>query len=781
MLGGVMRHDPPSQVNDSPLFTEHLPPEESACDAMAGRASAGGTAGQATQPAASGQPPGPLADLLAGRLHDPFGYLGLHAEAGGYVLRVFEPRALEVWLLAAPDAGQGEVLLARADSAGLFEWRGVQPPAWPYRLRARFDGGSEREWHDPYSFAAQIGEDELYLFNEGRLTQAWRTLGCQRAPQGAAVQGFRFAVWAPNAERVSVIGDWNQWDGRVHPMRARGGSGVWELFIPDLPPGALYRYELRNRDSGAVFSRSDPYGQRYEVRPGNASVTPVAPAHVWADDSWLAQRATANWLEQPISIYEVHAGSWRRHPDGRFYTYRELAEALVPYVVDLGYTHIEFLPLTEHPLDESWGYQSVGYFAPTSRFGSADDLKHLIDCCHRAGIGVILDWVPGHFPSDPFALARFDGTALYEHDDPRMGLHPDWGTCVFNFERTEVRSFLLSSASWWLSEFHFDGLRVDAVASMLYLDYSRKHGEWLPNRYGGRENLGAIDFLRELNALVHGEFPGALTFAEESTAWPMVSRPGWLGGLGFSMKWNMGWMHDILSYFVHDPVHRRYHHHQLTFGQLYAYTENFVLPLSHDEVVHGKRSLLDRMPGDTWQRFAGLRLLLSVQALSPGRKLSFMGNEFGQGREWNSQQELDWSLLAIDWHRGVHSLARDLNRLYRAEAALHQLDFDAAGFEWIDCNDSDQSVLTFIRRTRDGRHLVIALNFTPVPRLGYRVGVPKAVGYREILNTDSALYGGSNLGNAGYVQATGQPWSGQPASIELTLPPLAALVLQPAG
>ena len=725
----------------------------------------------------------PLARLLDGRLGDPFGYLGLHRDGAGYLLRVFEPHAREVRLLQPDEPGRsslhtGTQPLQRVHPAGLFEWRGAQRPAWPYRLSATFDNGDTRDWHDPYSFAAQIGDADLYLFNEGRLTQAWRTLGCEPAPAGA-VPGFRFSVWAPNAERVSVIGNWNQWDGRVHPMRSRGSSGVWELFLPDLPSGSLYRFEIRSRDSGAVFTRSDPYARAYEVRPGNASVTPAPGAHTWTDQRWLARRAEANWLEKPMSIYEVHAGSWRRHPDGRFYSYRELAEALIPYVIELGYTHIEFLPLTEHPLDESWGYQTVGYFAPTSRFGNPDDLKHLIDRCHQADIGVILDWVPGHFPSDPFALARFDGTALYEHDDPRMGLHPDWGTCVFNFERNEVRSFLLSSASWWLDEFHFDGLRVDAVASMLYLDYSRKAGEWLPNRFGGRENLGAIGFLRELNALVHGQFPGALTFAEESTAWPMVSRPTWLGGLGFSMKWNMGWMHDTLSYVRLDPVHRRFHHHQLTFGQLYAYSENFVLPLSHDEVVHGKHSLLDRMPGDAWQKFAGVRLLLALQATTPGRKLSFMGNEFAQGREWNSQQELDWSLLALDCHRGVQVLAGDLNRLYRDEPALSQLDFESGGFEWIDCNDAEQSVLTFIRRARDGRHAVVALNFTPVPRLSHRLGVPQPGRYREALNSDSAIYGGSNLGNSGFVDATAEAWSGQPASMRVRLPPLAALVLLP--
>ncbi len=764
MLGTTMRHDLPTQVNGMLDSTERAPaPTVPACDdPMHG-------------------PEGAFERLLQGRLHDPFSLLGLHPDGMKWVVRVYEPRAREVRLLsaqaggAAADAGE---LLACRDRRGLFEWHGSAAPAWPYRLRAAFDNGTQREWRDPYSFAAQISDDELYLFNEGRLTQAWQTLGCVPAPAGA-VPGYRFSVWAPNAERVSLVGEWNQWDGTVHPMRPRGASGVWELFMPDLPAGVLYRFEIRNRDTGAVFTRSDPYGRACEVRPGNASVTPACGSHEWRDSTWMEQRAHAPWLERPMNVYEVHAGSWRRHPDGRFYGYRELAETLLPYVCDLGYTHIEFLPLTEHPLDESWGYQSVGYFAPTSRFGSADDLKYLVDCCHRAGIGVILDWVPGHFPSDPFALARFDGTALYEHDDPRLGLHPDWGTCVFNFERNEVRSFLLSSAAWWLAEFHFDALRVDAVASMLYLDYSREPGQWLPNRFGGRENLGAIDFLRELNAMVHGQYPGALTIAEESTSWPMVSRPTWLGGLGFSMKWNMGWMHDVLSYMRLDPVHRRYHHDRLTFGQLYAYSENFLLPLSHDEVVHGKRSLLDRMPGDDWQRFASLRLLLALQSTTPGRKLSFMGNEFAQGREWNSQRELDWPLLALQWHQGVHSLVRDLNRLYRDEPALHQLDFESAGFEWIDCNDAEQSVLTFIRRARNGRHAVVALNFTPVPRLAHRLGVPQAGRYREILNTDASLYGGSNLGNAGFVDASTEPWSGQPASMWLKLPPLAALVLVP--
>jgi 1,4-alpha-glucan branching enzyme len=483
-------------------------------------------------------------------------------------------------------------------------------------------------------------------------------------------------------------------------------------------------------------------------------------------------------LHAPINVYEIHAGSWKRHPDGRFYTYRELADSLIPYVLDLGYTHVELLPVSEHPLDESWGYQATGYFAPTSRYGTPDDFRAFVDACHQAGIGVILDWVPAHFPQDDWALAHFDGTALYEHEDPRRGFHQDWGTHIFNYGRAEVKNFLLASAHYWLAEFHIDGLRVDAVASMLYLDYSRKAGEWLPNQFGGRENLEAIDFLRQLNVMVHEEFPGALTFAEESTAWPMVSRPAYLGGLGFSLKWNMGWMNDTLSYMHEDPVHRRWHHNELTFGQLYAYTENFILPLSHDEVVHGKGSLIAKMPGDVWQQFANLRLLMTWQLASPGKKLNFMGNEFGHGREWQVGWELDWGLLDLDWHAGIQHLARDLNRLYRNDPALFALDFEHAGFQWLDCNDADHSVYSFLRRSPDGQCTVVVLNFTPVPRHGYRVGVPAPGYYREILNTDSSLYGGSNTGNGGGVHSEPQPWMDQPHSIVLTLPPLAGILLR---
>jgi 1,4-alpha-glucan branching enzyme len=560
-------------------------------------------------------------------------------------------------------------------------------------------------------------------------------------------------------------------------MRAHGSSGVWELFVPDIGLGALYKFEIRNRQSGAIMVKTDPYGFAFETRPGTAARVCAEDGYRWSDDDWMTQRGSADWLHQPMNTYEVHAGSWRRPSGDGFFNFRELAAMLLPYVQEMGYTHIELMPVSEHPLDESWGYQTTGYFGVTSRFGSPDDFRAFVDIFHQADIGVLLDWVPGHFPKDDFALARFDGTALYEHADPRLGEHQDWGTYIFNYGRNEVRGFLIGNAHFWLSEFHIDGLRVDAVASMLYLDYSRKQGEWLPNQYGGRENLDALGFIRETNMMVHEQFPGALTIAEESTSWPMVSRPVYLGGLGFSMKWNMGWMNDNLSYFEQDPVHRRYHHDKLTFGQLYAYTENFVLPFSHDEVVHGKHSLLDKMPGDTWQKFANLRLLFVYQMTYPGKKLNFMGNEFGQGREWQVKSELEWDLLQVGWHRGVRDLSRDLNHLYLDNLALHDLDFSHEGFSWIDCHDADQSVLSYLRHARDGSFAITALNFTPVPRTGYRIGVPEPGSYHEVLNSDSELYGGSNLGNGAGLVAEDIPWMGFPYSLMLVLPPLAGLIL----
>ena len=615
--------------------------------------------------------------------------------------------------------------------------------------------------------------DALYLFNEGRNYQAYRLLGAQLTPAGTV-----FRVWAPNAGSISVVGDFNGWAGGVDVLHSLGASGVWEATVPAAVPGSLYRFEIINRHSGEKLIKSDPYGRGFELRPGSAAYVVPPSGHAWGDGDWLARRAAWDWQRAPVNIYEVHPGSWMRHPDGKPYLWRELAERLIPYAVAQGYTHLELLPVTEHPLDESWGYQTTGYFAATARYGSPDDLRAFVDACHQAGLGVILDWVPGHFPQDDWALARYDGTALYEHEDPRLGLHADWGTHIFNYGRHEVRSFLMSSAHWWLSEFHFDGLRVDAVASMLYLDYSRKAGEWLPNKYGGRENLDAIDFLKELNAMVHGEFPGALTIAEESTAWPQVSRPTYVGGLGFSMKWNMGWMNDSLRYFQRDPIHRRWHHDELTFGQIYAYSENYVLPFSHDEVVHGKGSLFGKMPGDDWQRFANLRLLLAWQTFTPGKKLSFMGNEFGQRREWSEARELDWGLVAEPGHAGVQRLSADLNALYRDCPALHTQDFESCGFAWIDCHDSAHSILSWLRWGRDGSFLVVAVNFTPEPKTGYRIGVPQAGRYAEIRNCDSAYYGGSNLGNGGALDAHVGEWMNCPANLEITLPPLGAVVLQ---
>ncbi|HQS58033.1 MAG: 1,4-alpha-glucan branching enzyme [Gallionellales bacterium 35-53-114] len=711
--------------------------------------------------------------LFQGRLDDPFAYLGLHQESGSHVVRVYQPHATAVWL----ETAQGRTALQQTHTNGLFEWHGNEAPPHPYRL-AKIENGNEQLLHDCYAFSRKISSFDLHLFNEGKLHQGYHVLGSHCTRQDG-ILGIRFAVWAPNARRVSVVGDFNRWDGRTHLMAAHGSSGVWEIFIPDLAQGTLYKFEILSV-SGELLVKTDPYANAFELRPSTASRAGAGITHVWQDDQWLARRNQWDWLHQPLNIYEIHAGSWRRHPDGRFYSYLDLAEYLIPYLQEMHYTHVELMPVSEHPLDESWGYQTTGYFAASSRYGTPDELCFFIDSCHQAGIGVLLDWVPAHFPQDSFALARFDGTALYEHEDPRLGYHQDWGTHIFNYGRNEVKSFLLSSAHYWLSQFHFDGLRVDAVASMLYLDYSRKADEWLPNKYGGRENLEAIEFLRELNIMVHQVFPGALTLAEESTSWPGVSRPVYLGGLGFSMKWNMGWMNDTLSFMRNDPVHRRYELNQLTFSQLYAYTENFMLPFSHDEVVHGKGSLLDKMPGDTWQKFANLRLLLTYQMTSPGKKLNFMGNEFGQGREWRSSWELDWWQLGTAQHRDVQNTARDLNRLYRELPALYQLEFEQAGFSWLDCHDAERTLLSFLRRGSNGEVAVVALNFTPVPRNRYRIGLPYDCSYKEAFNSDSTYYGGSNTGNGYGIRAEAIPWMGQPFSAEIELPPLAGIILVPA-
>jgi 1,4-alpha-glucan branching enzyme len=614
---------------------------------------------------------------------------------------------------------------------------------------------------------------DLHLLGEGTHCRAYEKLGAHVAERNGT-RGAYFAVWAPNARQVSVIGNFNGWRPRADPMQPRGVSGVWERFIAGVGPGALYKYAITSQFGDYRVEKADPYGFAAEIRPQTASKVWDLTGYQWGDADWMAARRRADALHAPVAVYEVHPGSWRRVPEqgNRWLTYRELAEQLPDYVHEMGFTHVELLPVTEHPFDGSWGYQTVGYFAPTSRFGTPQDFMHLIDALHQRGIGVILDWVPAHFPRDEHGIGYFDGTHLFEHADPRKGVHVDWGTFIFNYGRREVSNFLISSALFWLDKYHIDGLRVDAVASMLYLDYSRKAGEWIANAYGGRENLEAIALVRRFNEQVYAEHPGVMTIAEESTAWPAVSRPTYLGGLGFGLKWDMGWMHDTLAYMSHEPIHRRYHHNQLTFRMLYAFTENFLLPLSHDEVVHGKRSLLSKMPGDVWQQFANLRLLYGYMYTQPGKKLLFMGGEFGQWNEWNHDTSLDWHLLDDPQHRGLQRFVRDLNTLYRGEPALHQLDCDSEGFEWIDCNDSEQSTLSFIRKAKTADAILIVCNFTPVPRHNYRVGVPRGGDWVEILNSDAPLYGGSGQGNLGGVTATPIPWHGRPYSVNLVLPPL---------
>ena len=714
----------------------------------------------------------PLVRILESRHHDPFEVLGRHTLGNNSLVRVFLPLAESASIVESSQP------LKRIEGTDFFEWHGA-PEQVPDRYQVAWTDrrGHQHCSYDPYCFPPQLEEFDLHLFNQGKHWHAYKILGAHPHSTGG-VDGVLFSVWAPNAERVSVIGDFNNWDGRVHPMRSRGGSGIWEIFIPALVPGNLYRFELRSK-RGEILVKNDPFGTCFQKRPENAGIVAAVSGHVWNDSAWMKERCVKDWQRSAMSVYEVHLGSWQQGDNGEFLNYREIAHRLAGYVLELGFTHIELLPITEHPFDASWGYQTTGYFAPTSRFGSADDFRYFVDYLHQRGIGIMLDWVPAHFPKDSHALARFDGSALYEHEDPRKGEHRDWGTLIFNYGRAEVRNFLLTSAVYWLEEYHLDGLRVDAVASMLYLDYSREAGDWVPNIYGGRENLEAVDFLRHLNAVTHERFPGTLIVAEESTAWPQVSRPTWLGGLGFSMKWNMGWMHDTLSYMSKDPVYRHFHHDLLTFGLLYCFTENFVLPFSHDEVVHGKGSMLDKMSGDDWQRFASLRLLYGYMFTYPGKKLLFMGNEFAQGREWNEAAQLDWYLMDYPQHQGMRALVSQLNRHYREIPALHELDFEGGGFEWIDCHDASQSVLSYLRWARDGSYVVVALNFTPVPRLNYRIGVPKTGVLREIFNSDSAFYDGSNMGNQGNVRSEPIGWMGQDQSVVLTLPPLGMLILQP--
>jgi 1,4-alpha-glucan branching enzyme len=725
--------------------------------------------------------------LIIGRNSDPFALLGPHKietpSGPRWVIRAFHPGATSAAIRFTDS--QTPIAANKLRPEGFFEatlpeTQQDRPAPNSYRIQYAFPSGVDYESYDTYAFPFVLSEFDLYLMGEGRHYDTYDKLGAHIVPL-VGVHGVNFAVWAPSAQRVSVTGDFNHWDGRVHPMRARGSSGVWELFIPELSEGAIYKYEIIGPNGNMVPLKADPYAFRAEVRPQTGSIVADLDTHKWNDAEWIAQRAKTNWFEKAISIYEVHLGGWRRIPDenNRWLTYRELGDQLIPYVRDLGYTHIELLPIMEHPFDGSWGYQTIGYFAATSRHGTPAEFMEFIDRCHHAGLGVLLDWTPAHFPRDAHGLAQFDGTHLYEHADPRQGTHPDWGTLVYNYGRNEVQNYLISNALFWLDKYHIDGLRVDAVASMLYLDYSRKQGEWIPNQFGGRENLYAIAFLKRLNEVAYERFPGLLTIAEESTAWPSVSRPTYLGGLGFSLKWNMGWMNDTLAYFSTDPIHRKYHQNKLTFSLLYAFTENFVLPFSHDEVVHGKNSLLHKMPGDLWQQFANLRLLYGYQYAHPGKKLLFMGQEFAQRSEFSEDRSLDWHLLQHDSHRGVQRLIADLNKLFAAEPALHEVDFDWRGFEWLDCNDADNSVFSFIRRGKQPEDLfVIVLNATPVVRPGYRIGVPQAGFYQEALNTDAAIYGGSNVGNMGGIQAAPAPHMGRTHSLTMTLPPLAATFLK---
>jgi len=715
----------------------------------------------------------PLLLLMQARQHDPFSVLGRFPDDAQSLVRVFIPGASHVHL---EDDSRP---MQRIEGTDFFEWRGdASELAQHYRIVWYDEFNNEHSFIDPYSFRQILSDFDLHLFGEGKHWHLYQHLGSHTC-EVDGIAGVKFATWAPNAERVSVVGEFNRWDGRIHPMRTCGSSGVWELFIPGLAVGSLYKFEVRSRDTGFTQLKTDPYAQQIQLRPDTASVIVGEIDYAWQDQGWLSQRAARDWLHAPMSIYEVHLGSWQRDAQGDFLNYRELAHRLVDYLKPLGFNFIELLPVTEHPLDESWGYQTTGYFAPTSRFGSPDDFRYFVDYCHLNEMGVILDWVPAHFPKDSHGLARFDGSPLYEHEDPRRGEHRDWGTLIYNYGRNEVKNFLLASALFWLEEFHIDGLRVDAVASMLYLDYSREAGDWLPNIHGGNENLEAIEFIRELNTVTHAEHPGTMVIAEESTSWPQVTRPVWLGGLGFSMKWNMGWMHDSLQYMQQDPIYRHFHHDQLTFGLLYAFTENFMLPFSHDEVVHGKRSMLYKMPGDEWQQFANLRLLYSYMFTYPGKKLLFMGCEFAQGDEWNQDQSLDWYVLEYNLHQGIQRLVGDLNRLYCDNPVLHQYDFEAKGFEWIDCHDAAQSVLSYMRHA-DNESVLVVLNFTPVTRTHYRIGVKEQGYYQEIFNSDSGLYGGANIGNGGGVQSEPTPWMGQMQSIDITLPPLSAVVFRKA-
>jgi len=721
-----------------------------------------------------GLPTDELATFLLGAHNDPFRVLGPHRLADDLVIRVFRPDAREIEIVVPSEKGEQRYPAERIQGDGFFQ--AVLPGKTRdcnYLVRITRWDGAEQVTRDPYCYGTIMGEMDLHLFAEGNLLEIYEKFGAHpRTIAGDA--GVYFAVWAPNAQRVSVVGDFNGWDGRTNPMRRLLGSGVWELFLPGIKEGAHYKFEIRTH-TGVVLLKSDPFAFFNQHGLETSSMAYDLGRYQWSDEAWIKTRRDGGWHNRAMSIYEVHLGSWRRRPDegGRSLSYLELADQLVPYVVEMGYTHIELMPVAEHPFEGSWGYQVTNYYAPTSRFGNPDEFRHFVDQCHQAGIGVIMDWVPAHFPKDAHALAEFDGTDLYEHMDPRQGEHQDWGTLIFNFGRNEVRNFLIGNALFWLDKYHIDGLRVDAVASMLYLDYSRQPGQWIPNAFGGRENLDAVFFLKRVNEVCYDRFPGTITIAEESTAWPGVSRPTHLGGLGFGFKWNMGWMHDFLHYMKLDPIFRRFHHNNITFSIMYAFQEHFILVLSHDEVVYGKGSLILKMPGDEWQKFANLRMFYAWMYGHPGKKLLFMGSEFGQVREWNHDSALDWELNQLPRHDGLRRLVQHLNHVYRNEAALWNQDDSHESFEWIDFHDADNSVVSFFRRSREGEIVVFVVNATPQVLYHYRVGVPKAGYYREIINTDAETYGGSNVGNLGGVQSEPQAWMAREHSVLIHLPPLA--------
>jgi 1,4-alpha-glucan branching enzyme len=726
----------------------------------------------------AGLPSDEVKDFVAGTHSDPFRVLGPHRVGDDLEIRVFRPDARKIEIVLDRDPEE-PIAAQKVQHDGFFCATALGAPRdLPYHLRVTAWDGSQQLTRDPYQYGPIMGEVDLHLFTEGQHWKIYEKFGAHLRTIGDAA-GVYFAVWAPNAQRVSVVGDFNDWDGRVNPMRKLIGSGVWELFLPGIKQGAHYKFEIRTQ-IGAVLLKSDPFAFFNQHGKSTASMVYDLERYTWNDGAWMESRGTRNWPRSAISIYEVHLGSWRRKTDegNRQLSYLELVEELLPYVLEMGYTHIELLPVAEHPFEGSWGYQVTNYYAPTSRFGTPDEFRYFIDKCHQAGIGVILDWVPAHFPKDAHALAEFDGTDLYEHLDPRQGEQQDWGTLIFNFGRNEVRNFLIGNALFWLDKYHIDGLRVDAVASMLYLDYSRKPGQWIPNVYGGRENLDAIYFLKRFNEVCYERFPGIITIAEESTDWPGVSRPTYLGGLGFGFKWNMGWMHDFLQYMSIDPIYRRYHHGNITFSLLYAFQENFILVLSHDEVVYGKRSLLSKMPGDEWQKFANLRMFLAWMYGHPGKKLLFMGGEFGQRNEWNHDTSLDWQLIGLPRHDGVRRLVQHLNYVYKGEPAIWELDDTYEGFDWIDLHDADNSVVSFLRKSRDGDVVAFVVNATPMVRYNYRLGVPESGFYRELINTDAETYGGSNVGNLGGVQTEDVPWMGRQHSILIHLPPLATVAFK---